>query len=174
MGNMYAKYAGIPEDATEVPDFKSEAAREAYLSIPAFFPPKPDNDDDWDAPPTRRSVSSNPKRAFGIRKPGMQYVPPVALIEEAAVMRGGAAKYGPFNWNDQPVDATTYYSAIMRHVMAWYAGQDRDPESGHSHLAHVRACCGILIDAAATDNLIGARPHTASVAEAIKANTRAA
>lgn len=173
MGNQYKS---IPEDATEVPPYgrgQNIDHGDWAVDIPAFFPPKPDNDD-WDAPPPRKPVSSNPKRAFGIRKPGMQYVPPIALIEEAAVMGGGSDKYGPFNWNDQPVDATTYYSAIMRHVMAWYAGQDRDPESGHSHLAHVRACCGILIDAAATDNLIDDRPHTASVAEAIKANTRAA
>ena len=79
----------------------------------------------------------------------------------------GGEKYGPFNWNDSPVDATTYYSAAMRHLMSWFAGEDVDPESGASHLAHVRACMGIILDAQASGNLIDDRPNTSSAAEAI-------
>lgn len=111
---------------------------------------------------------SNPKRAFGIRKPSAQFIPPVAIIEESAVMALGAAKYGAFNWQDDPVDATTYYSAAMRHLMQWFSGEDRDVESGASHLAHVRACMAILIDAQASDKLIDDRPKCASAGDAIE------
>jgi hypothetical protein len=111
--------------------------------------------------------STNPKRAFGVKKPSPHFIPPIAIIEEAAVMAGGAAKYGPYNWQESPVDATTYYSAAMRHLMSWFTGEDRDPESGHLHLAHVRACMAILIDADASGKLIDDRPVTSSVSEAI-------
>lgn len=112
--------------------------------------------------------SSNPKRAYGVRKPSAQFIPPVAIIEESAVMALGAAKYGAFNWQDEPVDATTYYSAAIRHLLQWFSGEDLDPESRASHLAHVRACAGILMDAAAAGTLIDDRPKCASATDAIE------
>jgi hypothetical protein len=118
--------------------------------------------------------SSNPKRAFGVRKPSAQFIPPVAIVEESAVMALGAAKYGPFNWQDEPVDATTYYSAAIRHLLQWFSGEDRDQESGASHLAHVRACMGILLDAQAAGTLIDDRPNCASAGDAIERLKKAA
>lgn len=120
------------------------------------------------------TASTNPKRAFGITKPSVQFIPPVAILEEATVMALGGEKYGPFNWQDSPVDASTYYSAAMRHLMQWFAGEDRDAQSGASHLAHVRACMGILIDAMASGKLIDDRPQCASATEAIERLTKAA
>lgn len=111
--------------------------------------------------------SSNPKRAFGVKKPSAQFIPPVAIIEESVVMALGAAKYGAFNWQDDPVDATTYYSAAIRHLLQWFSGEDVDPESGASHLAHVRACMGIILDAQAAGNLIDDRPKCASATAAV-------
>lgn len=80
----------------------------------------------------------------------------------------GASKYGAFNWQADPVDATTYYSAAMRHLLQWFSGEDVDPESGSSHLAHVRACMAILIDAQASGKLVDDRPVCASAGEAIE------
>ena len=74
-------------------------------------------------------TSTNPKRAFGVRKPSAQFIPPVALIEESVVMALGAAKYGAFNWQQDPVDASTYYSATIRHLLQWFSGEERDAES---------------------------------------------
>lgn len=112
--------------------------------------------------------STNPKRAFGVRKPSAQFIPPVALIEESVVMALGAVKYGAFNWQDDPVDATTYYSAAIRHLLQWFSGEDRDQESGASHLAHVRACMAILLDAQASGKLVDDRPPCASASDAIE------
>lgn len=116
--------------------------------------------------------STNPKKAYGVLKPGIQYIPPVALLEEGVVMALGASKYDPFNWQDKPVDATTYYDAAMRHLMSWYTGEDKDEESGASHLAHARACMGILMDAQASGILIDDRPKTTSASETIKRLTK--
>ncbi len=96
-------------------------------------------------------MSQNPKRAAGMRKLPLELIPRVALVQEAAVLGLGAdcpAKaYGRHNWRDDPIDAETYLGAIERHLTLWAAGEDADEQSGVSHLAHVRACCGILLDA---------------------------
>lgn len=55
-------------------------------------------------------------------------------------------KYGPRNYRTAGVNATTYVGAIMRHLSSWNDGEDLDPESGLSHIAHVSACCDILLD----------------------------
>jgi hypothetical protein len=95
----------------------------------------------------------NPKTAFGEAKPKMSDTPIIGLREMGKVFTGGAAKYGRFNWRDHAVSATVYYDAAQRHLMAWFEGQDTDPESGISHLAHVMACCDILLDAEAHGKL---------------------
>lgn len=102
--------------------------------------------------------SGDPKEKFGIAKPSIQYVPPTAVLQEAVVMALGAKKYGPFNWREGSVNASTYYSAAFRHLAAWFDGEDIDPESGAHHLAHVRASMGILLDALAHGTLIDDRP----------------
>lgn len=114
----------------------------------------------------------NPKDAAGQRKPGLSCVPPIALLEEGVVMRLGAAKYGAFNWQETAVRASVYYDAALRHLLSWFAGEDVDPESGVSHLAHVRACCGILIDGAASGKMVDDRPRTTSAAEFIARRTQ--
>lgn len=117
-------------------------------------------------------TSDNPKKALGSTKPSIQFIPPIAILEEAVVMALGAEKYGPFNWNDKPVDASTYYSAAFRHLASWFAGEEIDRESGASHLAHARACLGILIDAQANGSLLDDRPKTTHVGDAIKRLTK--
>lgn len=103
----------------------------------------------------------NPKRAHGLKKLPMELIPIIALVQEAAVYGLGAdcpAKaYGRFNWLSAPIDADTYHGAINRHLTLWLAGEDIDPESGVSHLAHIRACCGILIDAIDAGTFIDTR-----------------
>lgn len=117
--------------------------------------------------------NTNPKKRFGNAKPPMHLIPPVAAIEEAVVMGLGAAKYGAYNWLENHVDASTYIAAIERHLKSWQTGEDRDPESGASHLAHIRCCCAILMDSQAAGILVDDRPKgAASAAEAIKRLTK--
>lgn len=90
---------------------------------------------------------TDPKGEAGSKKAPMWLLPPFALEETAWVHGLGSAKYGPWNWVKTKVCASTYISAIMRHLMAWHKRQDNDDESGKSHLAHIAACVNILMDA---------------------------
>lgn len=108
---------------------------------------------------------TNPKTQYGIKKPALlSCVPASALLVEGQVMMLGARKYGPFNWRDNSVAASVYVDAAIRHMLAWNSGQDNDSESGVSHLGHVRACMGILIDALETGNLVDDRPKDEATA----------
>jgi hypothetical protein len=96
---------------------------------------------------------NDPKGEAGSKKAPMWLLPPVALEQTAWVHKLGNEKYGPFNWRKTGVCATTYISAILRHLNAWRDGEDLDPESGISHIAHVATSCNILMDAAACGTL---------------------
>lgn len=100
----------------------------------------------------------NPKGAAGRAKPQMHLIPVAALECVARVMELGAKKYGPYNWRETPVNYTTYLSADMRHGAAFLDGQDQDPESGQSHLAHKISSMLILLDAIVTGNAKDDRP----------------
>jgi len=102
-------------------------------------------------------VSTNPKEALGIKKASTRYVPRCLMVAVGGVMALGGSKYGPFNWRQNPVEAMTYVEAIDRHLAAWAEGEDTDPESGESHLAHIAACCGLVIDAQEYGTLIDNR-----------------
>ena len=118
---------------------------------------------------------TNPKDLIGQAKPGLRSISPVAMLEEGVIMQDGADKYGPFNWQDTPIQASIYYDAILRHLLAWFCGEDVDPgsKSGGLHLASVRAGAGILIDAFATGRVIDDRPKkAASASDAIERLTR--
>lgn len=115
----------------------------------------------------------NPKTRYGLARAALHLVPPVALIHEAGVMEHGADKYGPFNWREKDVSASVYYAAALRHLLAWYDGEDRDPDSGHPHLAHIRACMAILLDAEAAGKLKDDRPPAGQAAALIRDTTRA-
>ena len=116
----------------------------------------------------------NPKDRVGAGKPPLHLIPPAAEILEAVVMGLGAKKYGPFNWRSSKVRATVYIAAAKRHLAQWLDGQNDDPESGVSHLAHARACLGVLLDAIATGNVVDDRPPVGAACELIERHTKAA
>lgn len=101
---------------------------------------------------------NNPKTGYGLLKPQIDKVPTTLIIEVAAAMKLGAAKYGPYNWREKKVSTSVYYAAFMRHAMAYWEGEDLDPESGASHLGHAGACLAILLDAAKNGSLNDDRP----------------
>ncbi len=116
----------------------------------------------------------NSKDIEGCRKPSLHLIPQSANILEAVVLRLGARKYGgPFNWRTTRVHASVYLSATMRHLAQWLDGQDDDAESGVSHLAHARACLGILLDAQSVHCLIDDRPLPGVAHELIVRHTTA-
>jgi hypothetical protein len=108
--------------------------------------------------PKTEKTGLDPKGAAGALKAPMQLLPPPFLIEMAWVAKLGGEKYGPFNWRENSVESMTYVGAIMRHLAAWVDGEDVDPESGKSHLAHIALSCGIVIDAEKFGTLQDNRP----------------
>lgn len=124
----------------------------------------PCTDEEWEAhqdfQKTKREPypDGNPKTAAGLLKTPLRLVPTIGIEAEARVFRLGAAKYGAYNWRELNVSCSVYYEAAMRHLFAWFNGEDIDPESGELHIAHVRACMGILLDAEAHGKLNDDRP----------------
>jgi len=90
---------------------------------------------------------NDPKGAAGALKTPLGLIPPYAMEQTAWVHKLGSDKYGPYNWRKTGVCASTYVNAILRHLNAWRDGENLDPESGISHLAHVACSCNILMDA---------------------------
>jgi hypothetical protein len=74
-------------------------------------------------------------------KPRVDLVPPRAILEVAAVLTDGVGEYGEHNWR-QGIAYSRLYSAIQRHLLAFWLGNDVD-ESGHRGLAH--ACTDIMM-----------------------------
>jgi hypothetical protein len=71
-----------------------------------------------------------------------QFLPFGEVEDVARVTDFGARKYAPDNWKHVPNAKERYFSAAMRHLVAWRTKEKNDPETGHSHLAH--ACCCLL------------------------------
>ncbi len=63
----------------------------------------------------------------------------------AEVLTFGASKYGANNWR-RGARWGRYYAALLRHLFAWWRGQDLDPETGLSHLAHAGRCLVFLME----------------------------
>ncbi|NBT07022.1 MAG: hypothetical protein EBS54_10085, partial [Betaproteobacteria bacterium] len=68
-----------------------------------------------------------------------------ALLQTAAVMKFGADKYSEHNWRSGFAWSRPL-AAAMRHIMAFNDGEDKDPESGLSHLAHAACCIMFLLE----------------------------
>lgn len=103
--------------------------------------------------------SMNPKdrdaRAQG--KAPLHYLEPAAEEQIARAMQSGAEKYGYRNYTIEPVRLTVYISAMLRHVNALRNGEDEDPDSGLSPLAHIGANVHVLLAAAAAGKLVDDR-----------------
>lgn len=68
-----------------------------------------------------------------------------AMNQTAAVLKFGALKYAEHNWRNGFAWSRPL-SAAMRHITAFNAGEDSDPESGLSHLAHAACCIMFLLE----------------------------
>lgn len=101
---------------------------------------------------------TNPKDAVGTCKAPLSTVSGPVLMELGVAMLEGARKYGRHNYRVSGVRASVYYDAAMRHLMAWYEGQDFDPDSGLSHVTKAMASLAVLRDATINGKLVDDRP----------------
>lgn len=83
---------------------------------------------------------------FDEGKVNLQYILFMKGLDEVArVGEFGAKKYGQFNY----VAGSSYMrflGSCSRHLCAFIRGEDRDPESGISHLAHLVFDCLMLLE----------------------------
>lgn len=100
---------------------------------------------------------SNPKQAFGAKKPPLAQVPLVALAHASMAFLDGSLKYGYRNWRENPVEAMTYVEAIKRHVMLWAEGEENARDTNVHNLGGVIASAALLLDAQANGTLIDNR-----------------
>lgn len=96
-------------------------------------------------------------------KAPLEYVVYDMLELDARVHKHGADKYGISNWRMDKITTSTYEAAILRHFVAWARGEDIDPDSGLPHLAHIRACCAVVLDADNHGTLIDDRNRMESI-----------
>lgn len=80
-------------------------------------------------------------KKFDQDKPMIGLIPGVFLWGVARVLTSGAKKYGMFNWL-QGMEWHRPYNALLRHLTAWWDGEDKDAETGESHLIH--AACELM------------------------------
>jgi Domain of unknown function (DUF5664)/Domain of unknown function (DUF4406) len=109
-------------------------------------------------PPHTGTKPSNPKDELGIRRMPMSTVPAPVLAGVGVAMLEGALKYGRHNYRSIGVRASVYYDATMRHLMAWWEGEDLDPDSDISHITKAIASLVVLGDAELQGNLTDDRP----------------
>jgi len=67
-----------------------------------------------------------------------------AINEIAKVMTYGSVKYEPRNW-EKGMSWNRVFASLQRHLVSWFNGEDVDPESKMSHLAHAGCCILYLL-----------------------------
>lgn len=75
---------------------------------------------------------------FNENKPELSYILDVmpALKDMVAVMEFGANKYERNNWK-KGFPKEKLLDSLMRHLDAFYSGENIDPESGLHHVGHI-------------------------------------
>lgn len=101
---------------------------------------------------------TNPKDGVGVKKVSLGRVSSVVLMEMSLGMLEGDRKYGGHNYRVAGVLASVYYDATMRHLMAWWEGEDTDPVSGLSHITKALSSLAVLRDAMHNEMMNDDRP----------------
>lgn len=87
----------------------------------------------------------------------MELIPPSLLQGIGSVLTFGAKKYADRNW-ERGIKWSRGYGALLRHMTAWWSGENSDPETGYSHLWHAGCCLAFLIEYERTHPELDDRP----------------
>jgi hypothetical protein len=117
---------------------------------------------------------TNPKDAVGTKKAPLSTVPTPVLLEVGLAMLEGARKYGRHNYRIAGVRGSVYYDACLRHLMAWWEGEDIDPDSGLSHITKAMAGLAVLRDSMIKGNWVDDRPPAVKAGWITELNKKAA
>jgi hypothetical protein len=97
-------------------------------------------------------ITSNAKGTgarYNSGKADLSLIPLCTLEDEARVWMHGEAKYKRFNWM-KGMPWSVPLACALRHLAAFQKGEDIDPESGQSHIAH--AMCNLRMLTLYTQN----------------------
>lgn len=89
-------------------------------------------------------VESKKAARYNEGKDPMHLVPPDAIRAMAKVLEVGAKKYALRNW-ELGANYSVPYASLMRHLLAFWDGEDKDSESGLPHLYHVIMNAAFLV-----------------------------
>jgi len=103
-------------------------------------------DNSTDCVKPKEHKDSNPKDSVGCTKPPLHCIPAHVLFEVGMGMFEGGWKYREANYRVIGVRASIYYDAAMRHLIAWWEGEDIDPASKIHHISKVMSCLAVLRD----------------------------
>lgn len=106
-------------------------------------------------------LTLNPKDAIGSTKLPLHLWPAEATALGCLGMLEGDEKYGRNNYiAANGVICSIYIDAAMRHLQAWFAGEECAPDSGMPHLANALASIAIVVKARAHGKLIDDREYS--------------
>lgn len=123
--------------------------------------------------PCEDPKTKNPKANAARHKVCFSSYPAPVMAEVAVAMTEGARKYGRHNYRGSQIKASTYYDGTLRHVLAWFEGQDIDPDSGVHHVTKAIASLTVLRDAMLSGTFIDDRPPQADPDWMARMNARA-
>jgi len=87
-----------------------------------------------------KGAKNTEKKGKGIRysegKLPFKLLPWDAMVELVKVYLHGCGKYAPRNW-EQGLGFDNTFDSLQRHAIAWYLGEDHDPDSGLWHMSQV-------------------------------------
>lgn len=104
---------------------------------------------------------TNPKDLVGSRKVPLSTLPFRVLWRVGLAMLEGMCKYGRHNYRVAGVRASVYFDGAMRHLGAWWEGEDIDPDSGFNHIDKLLADLMVLRDSMLAGNWVDDRPPRA-------------
>lgn len=91
-----------------------------------------------------KATNPDPKEAASLgKKISFLALPFRVLAGVALAMSEGSHKYGRHNYRAHGVRMSTYYDAVLHHLIAWWEGEDIDPDSGLNHID--KAIAGLMV-----------------------------
>lgn len=82
------------------------------------------------------NVTGDKALRFNNGKPRWALADFEALVPMIEVLEFGAKKYDAHNWK-KGLKTTGICESMLRHIYAYLAGEDKDPDSGIHHVGHI-------------------------------------
>lgn len=109
-----------------------------------------------------KPTKKNPKDLLASLKVPLHLWSASASARGAVGLLEGCLKYGRNNFRENPVHASVYVSAVLRHIKDWFEGNDLTPDSGNDHIGLALANLAIICEAQMCGTLIDDRNYKGS------------